>query len=136
MRRRTRARELALQALYQADARGEEEHDAILEFIEREAGGDEEVETFARRLFLGTMEMRPSIDEIIGAAAQNWHLRRMALVDRNVLRMAVYEMMYVADIPPKVSINEAIEMGKRYSTQQSGSFINGILDRIRRERNL
>lgn len=136
MRRRTRAREVALQALYQADARGEQEQDAILDFIDREAGDDADVLAFARRLFLGTMEMRPNIDEIIGAAAQNWQMRRMALVDRNVLRMAVYEMLYVDDIPPKVSINEAIEMGKRFSTQQSGSFINGILDRIRRERDL
>lgn len=136
MRRRTRAREVALQALYQADARSEEEHEDILEFIDREAGDDPDVLSFARQLFLGTLEMQPKIDEIIGAAAQNWHMRRMALVDRNVLRMAVYEMIYVDDIPPKVSINEAIEMGKRFSTQQSGSFINGILDRIRRERDL
>ena len=66
----------------------------------------------------------------------HWNLRRMALIDRNILRMAVYEMLHLKDIPAKVSINEAIEMGKRFSTQQSGAFINGILDRIRREKGL
>jgi transcription antitermination factor NusB len=136
VRRRTRAREIALQMLYQVDARGEEALDGMEEFFSREAGAEDEVKAFARKLVTGTLGVRPEIDEIISAAAQNWHLRRMALVDRNILRMAIYEMLYADDIPAKVSINEAIELGKRFSTQQSGSFINGILDRIRREREL
>jgi N utilization substance protein B len=97
---------------------------------------DEDLLQFARELVEGTLEMRPGIDEMIRGATQNWDLARMANVDRNILRMAVHEMLHVKDIPSKVSINEAIELGKRYSTKQSGSFINGILDRIRRERNL
>ena len=122
--------------LYQVDARGEEALAGLDDFLRREATDDAEIRAFARELVGGTTEMRGAIDEIISDAAQNWHLRRMALVDRNILRMATYEMLYAADIPAKVSINEAIELGKRFSTQQSGSFINGILDRIRRERDL
>ena len=135
MRKRTRARELALQLLYQIDARGDEILGTIDDYLAREEP-DEDVRRFARELIDGTGEMRPGIDEIIAAAAQNWHLSRMTLVDRNILRMAVYEMLHVPDIPAKVSINEAIELGKRYSTQQSGAFINGILDRIRREKQI
>ncbi|MDH3590997.1 MAG: transcription antitermination factor NusB [Planctomycetota bacterium] len=136
MRKRTRARELALQMLYQLDVRGDDAIARLDDFLAREAPGEDDVHTFARLLVDGTIERRDEIDEIVSEAAQNWHLRRMALVDRNILRMAVYEMLFVDDIPAKVSINEAIEMGKRYSTQQSGSFINGILDRIRREKAL
>lgn len=136
MRKRTRAREIALQLLYQLDARGEEAHDSFEEFLIREADEEADVETFVRRLVDGTVAHRDEIDEAISGAAQNWHLRRMALVDRNILRMAVWEMLYADDIPAKVSINEAIDIGKRFSTEQSGSFINGILDRIRRERGL
>lgn len=134
MRKRTRARELALQMLYQIDLCGDEAREGMEEFLRREAPGEEAVHAFARTLVEGTLAHRDEIDRIISRAAQNWHIRRMAAVDRNVLRMAVYEMVYAGDIPAKVSINEAIEMGKRYSTQHSGSFINGILDRIRRER--
>ena len=136
MRRRTRARELALQMLYQVDARGPE----VLEELDAQVGREEPIEpevlVFAQALLDGTLARQPEIDELIAVAAQNWQLRRMAIVDRNILRMAVYEMLYVDDIPAKVSINEAIELGKRFSTQQSGSFINGILDRVRRERRL
>jgi len=137
MRKRTRARELALQMLYQADARRDDEvmRTRLEDFLQRESR-DPEISGFARRLVDGTIEERARIDGIISGAAQNWQLSRMALVDRNILRMAVYEMLYVDDIPAKVSINEAIEMGKRYSTKQSGSFINGILDRVRREHGL
>jgi transcription antitermination factor NusB len=136
MRRRTRARELALQMLYQVDARGPEVLEDLEDLPHREEPVEPDVLQFARALLDGTLEKRPEIDELIAAAAQNWQLRRMAIVDRNILRMAVYEMLYVDDIPAKVSINEAIELGKRFSTQQSGSFINGILDRVRRERKL
>ena len=136
MRRRTRSRELALQMLYQVDARGEEALAGLDGFLRREAPDDAEIRAFARELVSGTTEMRRGIDAIISDAAQNWELRRMALVDRNILRMATYEMLHAEDIPAKVSINEAIELGKRFSTEQSGSFINGILDRIRRERDL
>jgi len=136
VRKRTRARELALQMLYQVDARGPESIEDLDSFLLREEPEDAEVREFARALVVGTIEVMPSLDEILGAAAENWQIRRMATVDRNILRMAVFEMLHRPDIPAKVSINEAIDMGKRFSTQQSGSFINGILDRVRRDRNL
>lgn len=127
---------MALQLLYEADVRGPDARAGVEAFLAREGAGDEDVTRFARALLEGTLQRRASIDDAIAGAAQNWHLSRMAVVDRNILRMAVYEMLYVEDIPAKVSINEAIDLGKRYSTQQSGSFINGILDRIRREKDL
>lgn len=147
MRKRTRSREIALQMLALVDTRGDEclvDMDDTLRMLYRlDRDGetwpqdiDEDLLQFARELVEGTLEMRPGIDEMISRATQNWDLARMANVDRNILRMAVHEMLHVEDIPSKVSINEAIELGKRYSTKQSGSFINGILDRIRRERNL
>jgi transcription antitermination factor NusB len=131
MRKRTRARELALQILYQVDLRGDE----ILEDLPRllaESGKPEDVVEFARSLVLGTRQATADLDRRISEVAEHWDVHRMAAVDRNILRMAVYEMLERPDIPPKVSINEAIELGKKYSTQQSGAFINGILDRIRR----
>jgi transcription antitermination factor NusB len=136
MRKRTRGRELALQLLYMVDARGDEALEGVDAFLRDEAPDEAEAHEFARELLSGTLDHQEEIDKIISAAAQNWNLRRMAILDRNILRMAVYEMVYVKDIPAKVSINEAIEMGKRFSTQQSGAFINGILDRIRREKGL
>jgi transcription antitermination factor NusB len=136
VRKRTRGRELALQLLYMVDARGDEALLGVDEFLAQEAPDEAEAHEFARQLLSGTLDNQEEIDKAISGAAQNWHLRRMALVDRNILRMAVYEMLFLKDIPAKVSINEAIEMGKRFSTQQSGAFINGILDRIRRERDL
>ena len=145
MRKRTRAREVALQLMTLVDTRGDEAlrniDDTLRMLYKLDRNGeiqtqrdiDEDLLQFAHKLVEGSREMRAGIDKIIGNAAQNWHLSRMAILDRNILRMAVYEMLYLSDIPAKVSINEAIELGKRYSTQQSGAFINGILDRIRRE---
>jgi len=136
VRKRTRSRELALQLLYQIDARGDEVLATMEQFFEGEESADEEVRVFTRKLVTGTRDSAEEIDALLTAAAENWRLDRMALVDRNILRMAVFEMLHIEEIPAKVSINEAIELGKRFSTKQSGSFINGILDRIRRERSL
>ena len=128
MKKRTRARELALQFLYQADLvkKPVEEVDEFLRGEER----DPETRRFALRLVQGTLAEQPEIDEVIQQVAQNWNISRMAVVDRNVLRLATFELLHCEDIPPKVAINEAIELGKRYSTANSGAFINGILDRI------
>ena len=136
MRKRTRARELALQLLYMADVQGGEALGQVDEFLLRHGHGDGEVTAFARDLVVGVMERRGEIDALLSAATQNWELHRMALVDRNILRLATFELLRAGEVPAKVAINEAIELGKRFSTQQSGSFINGILDRIRRERDL
>lgn len=95
------------------------------------AEGDEEVRTFAHRLVEGTLRLRTEIDERLRTVTRNWDLKRMAGVDRNILRMTVYELAHCSDVPPKVAINEAIELGKKYSTANSGGFVNGILDRVR-----
>lgn len=136
MRKRTRSRELALQLLYQLDARGDEAESLIEPFLEEQEPDDTELHAFTRQLVIGTRGASEEIDAMLTAAADNWRLDRMALVDRNILRMALFEMLHLDEVPAKVAINEAIELGKRYSTKQSGSFINGILDRIRRERSL
>jgi transcription antitermination factor NusB len=135
MRRRTRAREVAVQFLYQLDLRGEDVLGQLDEFLADGSGHEDrssaETMAFARRLVLGTHRQRATIDRLLRDVARNWDLKRMAAVDRNILRMAVYELLHCPDIPPKVTINEAIELGKKYSTANSGAFINGILDRVR-----
>ena len=131
MRKRTRARELALQLLYQIDVRGDEIVEDVDDMLAR-SGKSEDTFEFARELVLGTVEHRPDYDRRIAEVAEHWDISRMAAVDRNILRLAVHEMLVRDDIPEKVSINEAIELGKKYSTENSGAFINGILDRIRR----
>ncbi len=88
---------------------------------------------FADRIIRGVLEHRDEMDTEIQKYCQNWELHRIAAVDRNVLRMAIYEMRYREDIPPVVSINEAVDIAKKYSTEESGKFVNGILDRIRKE---
>jgi N utilization substance protein B len=152
MRRRTRARETAVQFLYQADLRRADAEPPVAGPADARGGPapsradlesfldqaktdgllpDEDSRTFARRLILGTLEHTEAIDQLLRSVARNWDLKRMAVVDRNVLRMAIYELLHCPDIPPKVTINEAIEIGKKFSTANSGAFINGILDRIR-----
>lgn len=134
-RRRTRAREIALQLLYQFDVRGEgyerELGRDLATLVADESKDDDEVRTFALRLLQGTLTHRDELDQRLRLVARNWDLKRMAIIDRNVLRMAIYELTHCADIPPKVTINEAIELGKKFSTANSGGFVNGILDRIR-----
>ena len=129
MKRRTRARELALQFLYQLDLRGDDLLSEARDSITSEER-DAETSKFALRLVQGTFDHWDELDETIQGVAQNWNISRMAVVDRNVLRLATFELLHCNDIPPKVAINEAIELGKRYSTQNSGAFINGILDKI------
>ena len=130
MKRRTRARELALQFLYQLDIRGSEVVDELDTFLRAEES-DRTAAEFAATLIRGALDHRDEIDEHIRAVAQNWEISRMAVIDRNVLRLATFELLFRDDIPPKVSINEAIELGKRFSTQNSGGFINGVLDKVK-----
>ena len=129
MKRRSRARELALQTLYQVDLTRETEHANIDAFLDEQDAEDEPRE-FARSLVHGTLEHKEEIDATIAEVTQNWAISRMAVIDRNVLRLAAHELLHRDDIPPKVSVNEAIEIGKRFSTTNSGAFINGILDKI------
>ena len=131
MRPRTQARVFALQMLYQADMTSDP-IDAVQErfWITKKASA--EIKTFANLLVEGTLEYLTKIDLAIRkAAASNWPVRRMPVVDRCLLRSATYEILYLADIPSAVSINEAIELSKRYSTEDSPKFINAVLDKIK-----
>lgn len=130
MRKRTQARELALQLMYQLDLRGDEILDEVNAALSPEAG-DPEMLVFARELVHGCREKRAEIDRQIEEVAKNWQLKRMAAIDRNILRLATYELLYREDIPPLVTINEAIDIAKKFSTKNSGPFVNGILDNIR-----
>lgn len=130
MRKRTLARELALQYLYMLDLRPGESEGGFERFA-RETSKEAEVLDFGKRLVEGVHAQRVALDEKIQAAAKNWQLSRMAVIDRNILRIAVYELLHASDIPPKVAINEAIDLGKKFSTEHSGAFINGVLDKVR-----
>ncbi|HKB16128.1 MAG TPA: transcription antitermination factor NusB [Planctomycetota bacterium] len=130
LRRRTRAREYALHVLYMVDVRGEDAYGEAAAYVEAQAR-DPEIRAFAHSLVEGVRAHREEIDGWIRRTAKNWDLERMAVLDRNVLRLGVYELLHAGEVPAKVAINEAIEMAKRYSTSQSGAFVNGILDRIR-----
>lgn len=129
MRNRTIARELALQALYQLDQRGDEIFDEIDSFYKKSTEKPD-VYQFAIALTNGCRSHLQEIDEKISGVTEHWELRRMAIIDKNILRLGVYELLYRNDIPPKVSINEAIELAKKFSTKNSGTFVNGILDKI------
>jgi transcription antitermination factor NusB len=133
LKKRTRARELALQFLYQLDLRGPEVLGEAGRFVRSEEQ-DASAREFALAIVRGVQERRDELDAVIRGVAQNWEIKRMAVIDRNVLRLATWELLHCPDIPPKVSINEAIELGKRFSTQNSGGFINGILDKIKERR--
>lgn len=89
------------------------------------------VRVFAEPLIRGTLQHLPDLDAQIEKYARNWNIHRMAVVDRNILRLAIYEMLYREDIPPVVSINEAVDIAKRFSTEESGKFVNGILDKVK-----
>ena len=133
MGKRRKARELALQFLYQLDLQGERDPSPHLgEFWSRHPV-NEEVRAFTETLVRGTKLHQQKIDEFISQCAENWDLARIAVVDRNILRAGIFELLWMTDVPPKVTINEALEVAKKYSTGESTRFINGILDRIRKE---
>ena len=129
---RSRSREIALQVLYSCDAARAPSPEVWGSTLD-DAESSPEVKAFAQELVAGTLAQRGEIDAHNTNAPENWELSRLAAVDRNILRLAVHELSSRPDIPAKVSINEAIELGKRFSTAQSGAFINGILDRVRRD---
>ncbi|MCP4349395.1 MAG: transcription antitermination factor NusB [Desulfobacterales bacterium] len=130
MRNRSKARELALQALFYMDMRQNASEEMIDLYCE-----NFEVPKKAAPFFLtlvkGVTDKEDEIDSLIERFSSNWKMDRMSCVDRNAMRVAVYEMLFCDDVPLKVSINEAINIGKKYGTEESGSFINGILDSIR-----
>ena len=155
MGKRREARERAVQFLFQHDLNPPENLDQALDQFwdsQRAAAVAEEkgvanwgkppelppatpeeaaMRLFAEPLIRGTLEYRDEMDELITRYAKNWDLHRMAAVDRNILRLAIYEMLHREDIPPVVSINEAVDIAKKFSTEDSGKFVNGILDKVK-----
>lgn len=129
MRNRTKSREYALQMLYQLDIRHASAEQILQEFWQT-LEATEEIKTFANQLFTGTTQQLGEIDPLITRHADNWALERMAVIDRNIIRLGAYELLHASDVPPKVCINEAIELAKRFGDAESGKFINGILDAI------
>ncbi len=130
MTKRRRAREYALQLLFQLEFTG-----TISKFVDFwiQKKVDKETRDYAEELVRGTAKNLESLDRTIKNAAQHWDVGRMAAVDRNILRMGAFEILYRSDIPSAVAINEALEIAKKYSTHESASFINGILDRIAKD---
>jgi N utilization substance protein B len=133
MGKRRKGRELALQLLYQLDVQGEGSPGPHLDEFWARHPVDVEVREFAEALVRGTKLHEAKIDEVISQYAQHWELERMAVVDRNILREGIFEILWAGDVPPKVAINEALEVAKKFSTQESSRFINGILDRVHKE---
>jgi N utilization substance protein B len=127
---RRNSRERALQALFHMDIQKRFESEMLERFCEV-FPASEKTEEFFCNLLNGILAARSAIDGLIERHSSHWKMSRMATVDRNLLRIAVYELLYCEDIPQKVSINEAIDLGKKFGTAESGAFINGILDSIR-----
>jgi len=134
MHKRRKAREIALQILYGLDVQQVDLAEAIslfwINFDEANEKISEEIKSFSTELVEGTWKNRKKIDKLISGNSSNWTLGRMSRVDKSILRMAVYELLFCPDIPPKVTLNEAIDLGKIYGSENSGSFINGILNAL------
>jgi N utilization substance protein B len=122
------ARRSALQVLYQDDLNPRVNPDVADRFLRNRLRADELIE-FARSLVAGVRRNRAEVDELLSRTADNWSLKRMAVTDRNILRLGAFEILY-ADTPDRVAINEAVELAKRFGTAQSAQFVNGILDRF------
>ena len=133
MGKRRKSRELALQLLYQLDLQDASSAEPYLDEFWTRHPVDGEVRGFVESLVRGTKLHQQKIDEVIAQFAENWELDRMAVVDRNILRGGVFELMWMMEIPPKVAINEALEVAKKFSTRESSRFINGLLDRVHKE---
>jgi len=132
MRKRTKAREFALQILYQMDITKDSTSVSLENFWEAHSQEDieKEIQNFTKDLVEGVAANLEVINSKISQYASNWKLERMAVVDRNIMRLGCFELLFCDDIPPKVSINEAVELAKKYSGQEAGKFVNAILDKI------
>lgn len=129
--KRRHARELAVQFLYQFDLNGGALEEVLELFWLTQTDVSASVRAFADATIRGTLAHRAAVDEQIKKYTEHWELSRIAAVDRNILRLAIYEMVFRDDIPPVVSINEAVDIAKKFSTRESGAFVNGILDKLR-----
>jgi transcription antitermination factor NusB len=130
--RRRKARELALKMLYQMELNGDDAETALLRYCEI-FPYQKEIVDYSRFLLVGIVKEQRRLDEQIERASEHWKLSRFTYVDKNILRIGVYELLFSPDVPPKVAIDEAIEMGKKFGSEDSKDFINGILDRILKE---
>jgi len=130
---RRKGRELALQMLFQWDLSKESFHSVRKTFWTLHHEAEQDVREFADRLVEGTVEKVDPIDVLLARHAEHWRVSRMAAVDRNILRVATYELLHETQTPPPVVINEALEIARKFSTSESIHFINGILDSIRKE---
>lgn len=130
---RRKAREYALQMLFQWDITHDTIDQVAATFFQNQPDESTATVDFARQLVIGTVDHVEQIDEIIRQHAEHWRLDRMATVDRNLLRLAIYEFLYGKETPKTVVINEAIEIARRFSAQESPQFINGVLDSIKKE---
>jgi len=129
MKKRRRGRELCLKILYQWDSqRGDIE--AQMKFFWKHNPTPEDVQSFASKLVMGSYKHLKKIDSILEKFSEHWTLERISAIDRNILRSAIYELLYENEIPSNVTINEAIDVGKKFGSEDSGAFINGILDKI------
>jgi len=131
MASRRKSRELALQMLYQWEVGKHSPADVVATFIGAEKM-DGPAESFARRLFEGTVDDIPPIDRLLREHTQHWRLERMSAIDRNVLRLALFELLHHSETPPAVVINEALEIARRFSGEGSAEFVNGVLDAVRK----
>ena len=129
MGRRRKARELALKVLFHLEFGGNDPSEAF-DLICRNFKIRDAFRSFSESLVLGVWEKKKDLDKLIGESSLNWRIERMSRLDRSILRLATYEILFMGDIPPKVSINEALEMGKKYGGDDSCRFINGVLDNI------
>lgn len=131
--KRRKAREYALQLLFQIDFTQRELERKDLEEFWSDKKASRDIKEFTEKLVKGTLESLEEIDSIIEKATENWFLKRMAAVDRNILRFAAYEILHRKDIPYAVTINEALEIAKKYSSAEAASFLNGVLDKLAKE---
>jgi transcription antitermination factor NusB len=129
MRKRTAAREFVLKMLYQIELLGETP-EVIMQRFWEDNPSDDEVKQFSARILQGVLKYKNELDQIIIRHTENWDLNRMAILDKNILRFGAYELLYMPDIPPKVTINELVNIAKKYSQEDSGKFVNGVLDHI------
>jgi N utilization substance protein B len=129
---RRKSRELALQALYQWNITRQDPF-LILDQQKVNFSPADEEDEFAQQIIVGVLEHYNHIDELIEKFSEHWRLDRISIIDRNILRMAIFELLFREDIPPRVTLNEAIDLGKRFGSEDSSAFINGILDHIQKE---
>ena len=128
--KRTRARELAVQVLFQLDVQGADLLPRLYDDFLVEAEQDEQIRTLALRWATGSWERLDECDKLIASSTIRWQFSRLSPVDKSILRLAVYQLKCCPDIPPKVVMNEAIELAKKFSTEKSGPFVNGVLDAV------